>query len=140
MSLLLDTNVVSEWTKPVPDSQFVRWIGGIDSTQAYLSVVTLAEIERGIARLPQGRRRDRLARWLTAELLEVFADRIVDIDRPIAAAWAQVMVRCETAGKPLATMDAFLAATAAVRGYTLVTRNISDFAETGVALLNPWSR
>lgn len=139
MSLLLDTNVVSEWTKRIPDPKFVRWIGAIDSRQAYLSVVTLAEIERGIERLPQGRRRDRLARWLIAELLDVFADRIIDINRPIASAWARLMVQCELAGRPLNSMDAFLAATAAVRGYALATRNAADFAATGIALLNPWS-
>jgi hypothetical protein len=139
VNLLLDTNVVSEWAKPVPDPRFVRWIGAIDSREAHLSVVTLAEIERGIERLPQGRRRDRLAAWLIDELLEVFGDRIVEIDRLIASAWARMMVRCESAGRPLNSMDAFLAATAVVQGHTLVTRNVADFAATGVPLLNPWT-
>ncbi len=139
MSLLLDTNVVSEWTKPVPDRRFVRWIGAIDSRQTHLSVVTLAEIERGIERMPQGRRRERLSRWLVDELLDVFADRIVEINRPIASAWARLMVRCESAGRPLGSMDGFLAATAMVQGHTLVTRNVAGFSASGISLLNPWS-
>ena len=139
MSLLLDTNVVSEWVKPTPDPRFVRWIGAVDSRTAYLSVVTLAEIERGIARLPTGRRRERLAAWFAAELIEIFADRIIDVDRPIASAWARLMVRSEAVGQPLSSIDAFLAATAAVRGYTLVTRNTADFVATGVLLHNPWT-
>ena len=139
MSFLLDTNVVSEWTKTVPNPRFVKWIGEIDSNDAHLSVVTLAEIQRGIERLPHGRRRERLSTWLVNELLEVFADRVVDVDQPIAAAWSRLMVKCEAAGRPLGSMDGFLAATAAVHGHTLVTRNVADFAATGVPLLNPWS-
>lgn len=139
MSLLLDTNVVSEWTKSTPDRRFVRWIGSIDSREAYLSVVTLAEVQRGIERLPAGRRRGRLFVWLTQELMSVFTDRIIDIDRMIAAEWARLMVRCDSVGRPIGSLDGFLAATATVRGFTLVTRNASDFIATGVSVLNPWT-
>lgn len=139
MSLLFDTNVVSEWTKPKPHPRFVHWIGSIDSDEAHLSVVTLAEVQRGIERLPQGRRREQLFGWLSTELIDLFAERIIGVDRSIAAEWARLMARCEAAGKPMGSMDGFLAATAAVHGLTLVTRNVGDFAASGIALLNPWT-
>lgn len=140
MKLLFDTNVVSEWTKPEPDPAFVRWIGSIDSATAYVSVITLAELQRGIERLPPGRRRERLFAWLTTEFIGVFADRIVGIDQAIAATWARLMARCDAAGRPMGSMDGFLAATAVELNMTLATRNVSDFSAAGIALFNPWTQ
>lgn len=139
MSYLLDTNVVSEWTKPRPNPHVVTWLAGLDEDRAYLSVATLAEIRRGIERLPASRRRDRLTAWLADDLPTRFADRILPIDRAVADRWGVIMTRATATGVTLGTMDAFIAATADVYALTLVTRNTKDFAELGVALRNPWS-
>jgi predicted nucleic acid-binding protein len=139
MNVLLDTNAVSEWAKPVPEPRFVHWMAGIDMEATYLSVITLAEIERGILRLPTGQRRENLRRWFAGDLLPAFADRIVDVDPAVAVEWARVTIRCDGAGRPIGAMDAFLAASAIARNLTLVTRNVGDFAASGAALFDPWT-
>ncbi len=83
MNFLLDTNVVSEWTKPRPNPGVVGWLANADEDRIFISVVTLAEIRHGVDRLPPGRRRKRLAEWLQSELLERFGGRIVSIDASI---------------------------------------------------------
>ena len=138
MSFLLDTNVVSEWVKPMPNPNVAAWLAGIDEDRAFLSVVTLAEVRRGIELLQLGRRRDRLTEWLTDELPARFETRIVPIDRRVADEWGITMARSRALGVGLGTMDGFIAATAVVHGLTVVTRNETDFRRIGIALLNPW--
>ncbi|MEA2526043.1 MAG: toxin FitB [Thermomicrobiales bacterium] len=138
MTYLLDTNVVSEWVKPRPDPHVVSWLADIDEDRVFLSVISLAEISRGIASMPVGVRRDRLAAWLADELPERFEGRLLPVNRPIAEAWGMLMSRAKQAGIGLGVMDAFFAATADTHGLTLVTRNTSDFARLGIMLLNPW--
>jgi len=138
VSYLLDTNVVSEWVKPRPDPHLGMWLDEVNDEQVFLSVVSLAEIRRGIELMAVGTRRDRLAGWLSNELPERFERRVLSIDAAIADAWGVIMARARRDGIGLDTMDAFLAATADVYGMTLVTRNTSDFVRLGVVLLNPW--
>jgi hypothetical protein len=101
-------------------------------------VATLAEIRHGIELMPRSRRREALFRWLNDDLAMRFADRILPVDRVVAEAWGVVMARASTGGNSMATMDGFLAATAAVHGLTLVTRDAADFPGASVPLLNPW--
>ncbi|HMD74896.1 MAG TPA: type II toxin-antitoxin system VapC family toxin [Steroidobacteraceae bacterium] len=138
MNYLLDTNVVSEWVKPQPNRDVIAWLAAVDEDRVFLSVVTIAEIRRGIERLAPSRRRDSLQSWLDAELPSRFERRIAVIDTPIANAWGVMMTRVEKSGVGLGTMDAFLAATAATLDLTLVTRNTDDFEAVGVKLFNPW--
>lgn len=109
-----------------------------EENRLFLSVLTFAEIRRGIERLPLGTRRDRLLRWTEIDLTDRFEGRILPIDRSIAETWGVIMARAESSGTRLPTMDALYAATAAFREMTLVTRNTRDFARTEVAMLNPW--
>lgn len=138
MKYLLDTNVVSEWAKPLPSPDVVTWLTDVDEDTVHLSVVTFAEIRHGVDRLPEGRRRDRLATWLTGDLPARFEGRILDIDREVADAWGTLMARGQSRGRSLPVMDAFVAATALRHTLTLVTRNVSDFDDLGVKLVNPW--
>jgi hypothetical protein len=138
MSFLLDTNVISEWVKPAPDSHVTRWLDEVDEDQVFLSVASLAEIRRGIELMAPGRRRDRLTTWLAGELSARFEGRILDIDRRIAEAWGVVMARGQKAGLNLGSLDAFFAATAEIHRLTLVTRNVQHFEKLGIPLLNPW--
>jgi toxin FitB len=138
MNYLLDTNVVSEWIKPVPDRNVVAWLANADEDRIFLSVASVAEICRGVERLPHGRKRERLATWLADDLLARFEHRVLDIDATLAQVWGLLMARAEHIGIGLGSLDAFLAATALSRELTLVTRNVGGFERLGIALLNPW--
>jgi toxin FitB len=139
VSFLLDTNVISESTKPRPDRNVISWLAEVDEDRVFISVISFAEVRHGVELLPPGRRRERLARWLAEELPERFENRILAIDQPIAETWGVVMARAQKAGLTLGSMDAFVAATAATRALTLVTRNVKDFERLGVSLLDPWA-
>jgi predicted nucleic acid-binding protein len=138
LSFLLDTNVLSELVRPEPDANVVNWLAGLDERDMYMSVVSVAEIRRGIEQLSSGRRRTRLLEWLENELVDRFEDRVVEIDRRIATAWGVLMRRAEAAGLPSSVMDGFFAASAVVHGFTIATRDTRDFAGFGIALLDPW--
>ncbi|MGH7718611.1 MAG: type II toxin-antitoxin system VapC family toxin [Gemmatimonadaceae bacterium] len=135
---LLDTNVVSEWVKPSPDSDVITWLAEVDEDRVFLSVATFAELRHGIERLPSSRRREQLTAWLADDLPARFEKRILDIDRKVADRWGVTIARCRAAGVTMSTMDAFFAATAAAHDLTLVTRDVHDFREAGITLFNPW--
>lgn len=139
MNFLLDTNVVSEWTKPRPDAGVVAWLAGADEDRIFISVITIAELRHGIERLAPGARRQRLDGWLTNQVPLRFEDRLLAVDAETANAWGRVMAQGQAAGRPPGTMDAFIAATVLRHDMTLVTRNVSDFEALGVRLINPWS-
>lgn len=138
MKFLLDTNTVSEWVKPRPNAGVIDWMDSIDDDLVFLSVVSLAEVRYGIERLAQGNRRRQLEEWLERELPLRFEGRILPVDAGIADTWGKIVSSSEAAGRPIAAMDAFLAATAEVHHLTLVTRNVSHFSllET---VVNPWT-
>ena len=138
MNFLLDTNVISEWVRPQPDRNVIAWMAELDEDRAFISVISFAEIRRGIEMLPNGRRRERLAAWLTEDLSTRFEQRILDIDLRVADTWGTLMARGQKIGLTLGSMDAFIAATARAHGLTLVTRNIKDFRRLGLSLLDPW--
>lgn len=139
MNFLLDTNVVSEWTKPRPDAGVVAWLAEADEDRTFISVITIAELRHGIERLPAGARRQRLDSWLTEQVPQRFEERLLAVDAETANAWGDVMAQGQAAGRPPGTMDAFIAATVLRHDMTLVTRNVSDFEPLGVRLVNPWS-
>ncbi|MGH8285118.1 MAG: type II toxin-antitoxin system VapC family toxin [Steroidobacteraceae bacterium] len=138
MSFLLDTNVVSEWTRPRPNAGVIAWLAEADEDSVFLSVVTLAELRSGIERLAGARRR-RLDAWLRDELPLRFGGRILPIDEAVADEWGRVVVRSEVLGRPISAMDGMIAATAQVHALTLVTRNVSDFSSVLKSVENPWS-
>jgi hypothetical protein len=139
MSFLLDTNVVSELVRPRPDAGLVGWLVDLDEDRVFLSVVTLAELRYGIARLPAGRRRRRLHDWLHGDLLQRFAGRILPVDNDIALIWGDVTAECAAVGRPIEAMDALIAATARVHALELVTRDARDFEGALIPVRNPWS-
>jgi predicted nucleic acid-binding protein len=139
VSFLLDTNVVSEWVKPRPEPRVVAWLADVDEDRVFISVVTIAELRHGIERLAVGRRRERLDEWLRHDLLERFDGRVLQIDAVVADACGDVVARRERSGRPITTMDAFMAATAEVHKMTLVTRNESDFRPSVKMVFDPWT-
>ncbi len=136
---LLDTNLVSEWSKPQPNSGVVEWFRSADEGLVHLSAVTLAELWRGIVRLPDSVRRRQLHSWFESEVRLRFLSRVLDVDEAVALCWGEIVSHRERIGRPMPTLDAFIAATAAAHDLTLVTRNVADFADTGIEILNPWT-
>jgi toxin FitB len=138
VTFLLDTNVISEWTKTRPDPGVVQWLAEADEDRIFISAVTLAKIRYGIARLPPGRRRNNLNTWLTDDLPARFENRILSVDAHVGDRCGCVLARGRAAGRPVSIMDAFIAATAERHDMNLVTRNVADFARLGLRLINPW--
>jgi predicted nucleic acid-binding protein len=139
VSFLVDTNVVSELVKPRPDQGVLNWWTEVDEDRLFLSVVTLAELRRGIERMPKGERRTRLDRWLVEEVPLRFEGRVLSIDATIADAWGKTVSRSETVGRPIGAMDALIASTASVHKLKLVTRNRTDFESVVEEIINPWT-
>ena len=135
---LLDTNVVSELVRPDPNANVIAWVRAGDETSYYLSVLTFGEIRRGIERLPQGPRRERLRLWLGVDLTDRFKGRILEIDRRVAEIWGMIMVRGAAASVRLPTIDTLIAATAERHGMVVATRNLRDFAFAAAAAVSPW--
>lgn len=136
MTYLLDTNIVSELRRRAPDPSVVAWYDTVPSADLFLSVLTLGEIRLGIERL---RRRDPdqaegLEQWLDG-LRDTYRERVVGVDASIAEEWGRLNVP-----DPMPVIDGLLAATAKVRGWTLVTRNTTDLAREGCKLLNPFGQ
>jgi toxin FitB len=139
VTFLLDTNVLSEWTKPRPNPGVVAWLAEVDEDRVYISVITIAELRHGIERMAAGSRRKRLDEWLQDELPLRFEDRVLPVNGAVADAWGKLVAQSETAGRPIHAMDAFIAATAEVHGFALVTRNASDFEVAVKTIVNPWT-
>lgn len=125
--------------KPRPNTGVIRWLAEVDEDRVYLSVMTLAELRYGIERLNSGARKTRLESWLREELPLRFESRVLIVEASVADSWGRVVNGCSAAGRPIGVMDAFFAASAEVNGLTLVTRNVSDFAASGISLFNPWT-
>lgn len=138
MNVLLDTNVISELSRPAPDHGVIAWLDGTPEDALYISVATLAELHHGVENLPQGAKRSRLHAWL-AEVLPVrFEGRILPVDMAVAQRWGILVAQCEKRGLPMESMDALLAATSVVYGLTLATRNTRHFSILGKSVFNPW--
>lgn len=135
---LLDTCVVSELARPRPDAGVLAWLEAADESALYLSVVTLGELEKGIARLPASARRRKIEQWVREDLAARFAGRLLDVDRAVAERWGAISGESEARGAPLPVLDALLAATALVHALEVVTRNTGDFERCGARCLNPW--
>lgn len=135
---LLTTNCISELVRPQPEPRVMEWMEAADETLLYLSVLTVGEIRKGLAGLPQGKRRTRLETWLEVELGARFAGRIVPIDVRIADRWGLISAEAKRRGSGISAMDGLLAATAIHLNLTVVSRDVRDFAAMRVQVVNPW--
>ena len=138
MRYLLDTNVVSEWMKPEPVASVTVWLNTIKAEDLYLSVISFAELRRGVERLAVGERRRRLDRWVREELPAWFEGRVPLVTREVAGAWGELVAASEARGRRIGVMDGFLAAIAFTQGMTLMTRNVEDFWGVGIPTFCPW--
>ncbi|TVR74126.1 MAG: type II toxin-antitoxin system VapC family toxin [Spirochaetaceae bacterium] len=129
MNYLLDTNVLSELSKPSPDTRVETWFDRVPEESLYVSVVTLGEIQSGIERRAEGAKRNSLLLWF-GELQEAFLGNILPFDTDTALLWGRT--------RRLPLMDGLIAATALRHSMVLVTRNRPDFAPVGVDVFDPW--
>ncbi len=136
MTYLLDTNVISELRRRHPDPNVAAWYDTVQSAEIFISALTVGEIRLGIERLRKkdSGQADRLEHWLQG-LRAAYGDHIIGIDTAVAEEWGRL-----NAPDPLPVIDGLLAASAKVRGWTLVTRNTADLARSTVMLLNPFER
>ncbi|TPK99590.1 type II toxin-antitoxin system VapC family toxin [Mesorhizobium sp. B2-4-12] len=139
MKLLLDTNVLSEVTRPSPDASVLEWLDGLDEDRSFISVVSIAEIRRGVALMDEGRKREVLAEWLARDLPQRFEQRVLPVHEPVALAWGDLMGLAKRRGRGLSSMDGLIAATAIAQKLALATRNVKDFEGFGIELFDPWT-
>ncbi len=138
MRYLLDTNVVSEWSKAFPDERVMVWLARQTPEHVAVSVMTIAETVYGIEIRPAGRKRDVIRQWYEEGLLGLVRDRIIPLDYRIIQHWSRHVAESERIGRTQAHADSLIMATAAVHGLTVVTRNVRDFPDSGVEVINPW--
>lgn len=137
--IVLDTNVVSELMKPVPAAAVARWIAEQPATTLYTTTVTQAEILHGILLLPAGKRRTALETAAEAMFDEDFGDRVLPFGNEAARAYAQIAAQRRRSGRPISQFDAQIAAIARSARATVATRNVGDYEDCGVRVVNPWN-
>ena len=135
---LLDTCVISEFVKPGPEPKVVEWLNSIDTEKAFLSAVTIGEIQHGISNRAPSNRTTELEVWLNEALPEQFDGRILPLDMDTFIVWGKLASDQKRKGEPMGVMDSLIAATALRHNMVLVTRNTSDFRLVSLSTFNPW--
>jgi predicted nucleic acid-binding protein len=138
MNYLLDTCVLSEFTRHKPAEKVIRWVDSIPEESLFLSVITLGEIFHGIERLPDSHRKTELLFWMNNGLINRFNHRILSIESETMFIWGSLIARMENSGQPMSVMDSLIVVSALQHNLILVTRNSSDFLPCGVQVVNPW--
>lgn len=138
MSILLDTNVLSELLRAEPQPQVLVWFAAQPAAQLWTSAVTEAEMLTGVRLLPAGRRRNALGAAVQAMFNQDFNRRVLPFDSAAADIYAEIVSQRRAAGRPVSQFDAQIAAIARQHGHALATRNSADFEGCGLVLLNPW--
>lgn len=138
MKYLIDTCVLSEFIRKKPSTKLTYWMSSKSESNLYLSVLTLGELQQGISKLDDSKRKLSLQSWLDNDISKRFDGRILSIDRKIMDRWGRLRGEAMQHGKSFPVLDSLLAATAIAHGLTMVTRNVNDVKKTGVSIRNPW--
>jgi len=136
--ILLDTNVISEPLRRVPEARVINWLDAQSLETLYLSAITVAELRFGVANLPAGKRRDELQISLENQILPLFSGRVRPFELDCTAAYAELMAKAKSAGLAIAAADGYIAAIAATNRFSVATRDVSPFQAAGVNVINPW--
>jgi predicted nucleic acid-binding protein len=136
--IALDTNVISELARREPDPGVLAWLDSLEVSDVVTTSITAAELRYGVARLPDGRRKRELAMVIRGILTEDFGGRVLPFDERASVRYADIVAGRERAGKPIGIADAQIAAICQDSGAVLATRNVPDFEETGIELIDPW--
>jgi len=137
--IILDTNVLSELMRPKPSSKVVDWVGKQTAAEVFTTAITEAEIFYGIELLAKGKRREQLLAAADAIFSEDLAARVLGFESDAARVFSQIAAQRRALGKPISHEDAQIAAIARLRKAKLATRNVADFADCGIDVVNPWS-
>ena len=137
--VVLDTNVLSELMRPAADRVMTAWFADRATSSLYLTAVSEAELRFGIAIMPSGRRRDGLAAGLERMLRTGFANRILPFDSRAAHAYAEIAAARRRMGRRIPEADCQIAAIARSHGMAVATRNVGDFSDTGIEVIDPWA-
>lgn len=135
--IVVDTNVTSELMRPSPSPVVKAWVRAHNAAELYTTSITLAEVGYGIERLPDGRRKE-LLRTGADDVFSAFAAHVLSFDATAAPAYAEIASRRERTGAPIDGFDAQIAAICRTRGAALATRNVKDFHDTGITVIDPW--
>ncbi len=136
--IILDTNVLSELMRPEPSETVLSWVNDHPTSSLFLTTITQAEILYGLLIMPEGNRQDALLLYAMDMFEEEFFGRIMPFDNSAASYYAEIVASRRGEGRPISQMDAQIAAIARSRGARIATRNIPDFLNCGVDLINPW--
>ena len=136
--IVLDTNVLSEFMRIEPEAQVLAWVDAQPAMDLAISAITMAEILLDIARLPSGKRKQKLQAHALAMFEEDFAGRILPFDAHAAVEYATMVADAEAKGRGIAMADAQIAAICRGRGASIATRNVRDFEFSGIEVINPW--
>jgi toxin FitB len=136
--IILDTNVISELARQVPDSGVLAWLDSLEISEVATTAVTAAELRYGVARLPDGHRKRELTVMIRGILTEDFYGRVLPFDERASVRYADIVTGRERIGRPIGVADAQIAAICRDSGAILATRNTPDFEETGIELIDPW--
>ncbi len=138
MKWLLDTNVVSESVRPHPNRKVLAWIAAHPGEELAISILTLAELRDGVAALADASRQQSFDAWMRTYVIPNFDDRTLPLTLDILIDWLRLSRLLNAKGRPRAAADLLIAATARIHNLTIVTRNVRDFARTGVVVYDPW--
>jgi predicted nucleic acid-binding protein len=122
-----------------PNSAVAGWLGAVDEALLHVSVLTLGELRKGIAKLADARRREKLEQWLEVDLAARFQGRVLPVTEQVAMVWGRISGEAERQGRKLPVIDGLIGATAMAHGLTVATRNTDDIARTGARVFNPWT-
>ena len=136
--ILLDTNVVSEPLRRVPDPRVTKWIDAQAVETLFLSAITVAELRAGMALLPAGKRRSGLQESLETRVLPLFVGRVLPFDLGCTQSYAELMAKARATGLAISSADGYIAAIATTKGLTVATRDTGPFKAAGAAVINPW--
>lgn len=136
--IVLDTNVLSEILRLTPEARVLSWLQAQPRTMLFTTTITRGEMFYGVRLLPEGKRKASMLAEVRAIFAADFAGQILAFDNDAADAYAEISATRKTMGKPIAQLDAMIAAIALSRGARLATRNIKDFVGCGVEIINPW--
>jgi predicted nucleic acid-binding protein len=138
MNYLLDTCVLSEYTRRKPEPKVIQWIDSVDEEKLFISAITIGEIQYGIERLPESHRKTELLLWMNNGLVDRFKGRTIPLDTQIMFHWGSLRARMDNSGQPMPLMDSLIVATALQNSLIIATHNVSDFLPCGAQVINPW--
>ena len=138
MKYLLDTCVISEIIKKEPNKNVLAWLSAQDEDNLFLSILTFGEIQKGIEKASDHKRKKKLKLWLEDDLKKRFEGRIIPIDLRVVTNWGSIQGTAELAEKAMPTMDGLIAVSGLTYSCIVVTRNVADMEQSTAELFNPW--